>query len=214
MALDSQLFFEALLERSPPHILEHFRLVLVPLFFAFLLAFPLGVFLTRPRYQRYAGQALALLNAGQTVPPLAIIAVFLPFLGLGFFPAVFALTIYALLPIARNTIAGISSVPEEVKEAARGMGMTSWEVFTRVELLLSLPVIMAGLKTSAVLTVGTAVLASLVGGRGMGAVIFAGINFFRPELIVAGTLVIGLMAVILERLLSMVEWLVLPRHLR
>ncbi len=212
--MDSQLFLETLLQRSPPHILEHFRLVLVPLFFAVLLAFPLGVFLTRPRYRGFSGQVLAVLNAGQTVPPLAVIAVFLPFLGLGFRPAVIALTIYALLPIARNTIAGIASVPEDVKEAARGMGMTSWEVFTRVELLLGLPVIMAGLKTSAVLTVGTAVLASLVGGRGMGAVIFAGINFFRFELILAGTLIIGLMAVLLERTLSLLEWLILPRHMR
>ncbi len=212
--MDSRLFLEALLQRSPPHILEHARLVLFPLLLAVLLAFPLGVMLTRPRYRHYSGRVLAVLNAGQTVPPLAVIAVFLPFLGLGFRPAVTALTIYALLPIARNTIAGISSVPEELKEAARGMGMTSWEVFARVELLLGLPVIMVGLKTSAVLTVGTAVLAALVGGRGMGAVIFAGINFFRPELILAGTLVIGLMAILLERMLTLLEYLILPRHMR
>ncbi len=212
--MDSQLFLDTLLQRSPPHILEHARLVLVPLGLAVLLAFPIGVFLTRPQYRRYAGRVMAVLNAGQTVPPLAVIAVFLPFLGLGFRPAVIALTIYALLPIARNTIAGISSVSEDVKEAARGMGMTPWEVFTQVELLLGLPVIMVGIKTSAVLTVGTAVLAALVGGRGMGAVIFAGINFFRPELILAGTLIIGLMAIILERLLTLAEWFILPRHLR
>jgi len=157
---------------------------------------------------------MAVLGAGQTIPPLAVIAIFFPFLGLGYGPAVLALTIYALLPIARNTITAISGVPEDIKEAARGMGMTPWQVLKSVELPLSVPGIMTGVKTSAVLTVSTAVLAALVGGKGMGAIIFAGINFFRPELILAGTIYIGTMAIIMERFITMMEWMITPAHLR
>lgn len=214
MTFEMDRFIEALLHRSPPHLLEHLQLVLIPLSIAFLIAFPVSVLLTRPRFRRYTGRVMGIFNAGQTVPPLAVIAVFFPFLGLGYRPALFALTIYALLPIARNTLAGIYNVPAEVKEAARGMGMSGWEVFAQVEIPLSLPVIMAGVKTSAVLTAGTAALAAMVGGKGMGAVIFAGINFFRPELILAGTLLIGLVAVILDRLLTLIESLLTPSYMK
>jgi len=214
MSFDFTAFAEALLYRSPPHMLEHMGLVLLPLGLAVSFSFPTGVLLTRPRWRPYAGRVLGLLNAGQTIPPLAVICIFLPIWGLGFRPAVIALTIYALLPIARNTIAGISNVPAEIKEAARGMGMTGRDVLIQVELPLALPVIMTGVKTSAVLTVGTATLAALVGARGMGAVIFAGINFRRVELILAGTLVIGLMAILLDRLLSLLEYLLTSRSFR
>ena len=212
--MDKELFLETLLYRSPPHLIEHLRLVLFPLSFAVIIAFPLGILLTRPGWRRLANWVLSFLNAGQTIPPLAVIAVFLPFLGLGFRPAVIALTLYMLLPIARNTIAGILSVPEEVKEAARGMGMTSMQILMKVELPLSFPVVMAGIKTSTVLVVGTAVLASLVGGKGMGAIIFGGINFRQVELILAGTILIGLMAIVLERLLSFIELFFTPPHLK
>jgi len=211
---DLEIFMHTLLHRSPPYLLEHVQLVLIPLSAAILISLPAGIILTRPGYFRFSGKVMAFFNAGQTIPPLAIIAIFFPLLGLGYGPAILALTIYALLPIARNTIAAISSVPAEVKDAARGMGMTQWEVLLKVELPLSVPTIMSGIRTSAVLTVSTAVLAALVGGKGMGAVIFAGINFFRPELILAGTILIGIMALILERLISLGEWLMTPKHLK
>lgn len=207
-------FLEALLERSGPHFWEHLRLVLLALGCGLAIAFPLGVLFTREGFQHWGGKTLAFFNAGQAIPPLAVIAIFLPFWGLGFRPAVTALVIYSMLPIARNTIAGLRNVPPEVKNAARGMGMTSREIFWQVELPLSVPVIMTGVKTSAVLTVGTATLAALVGGGGMGRVIFAGIDMFWPEYIIAGTLVVGMIAVVLERLLSLLEMLLVPPHLR
>jgi osmoprotectant transport system permease protein len=212
--MEFELFVEAIFDRSPPYILEHIRLVMYPLLLAVSIAFPIGIILTRPRYRRYTSRVMAVLNAGQTIPPLAVICIFLPFWGLGVRPAIIALTIYALLPIARNTIAGIYGVPDEVKDAARGMGMTAREIFFQVELPLSFPVVMTGIKTSAVLTVGTATLAALVGGSGMGAVIFAGINFFKLEIILAGTLIIALMAIVLERFLTLIEYFLSPRHLR
>ncbi len=207
-------FINALLHRTPPHLIEHIHLVFLAMFFAILVSFPAAVIITREKYLPYTDRVLSIFNVGQTVPPLAVISIFLPFLGVGTGPAVFALTIYALLPIARNTVAGLASVPTETKEAALGMGMQPKEVFLQVELPLCLPVILAGVKTSAVLTIGTATLAALVGAGGLGAVIFAGINFFRAELILAGTVALGAMALAMDRLITLVEVLVLPPHLR
>ncbi len=214
MNFELHVFMNALQHRAPGYLPEHLQLVAIPMAIAMAIALPAGIILTRPGYCHHAGKVMAIFNAGQTIPPLAVIAIFFPFLGLGYGPAILALTIYALLPIARNTIAALLSVPEDVKEAARGMGMTPVEVLRHVELPLSVPAIMTGIKTSAVLTVSTAVLAALVGGKGMGAIIFAGINFFRPELVLAGTLYIGLMAILLERFISMVEWFLAPPHLK
>ncbi|MFO8112457.1 MAG: ABC transporter permease [Desulfosalsimonadaceae bacterium] len=214
MNFNIDIFMDALLHRAPGYLPQHLQLVIIPMAIAILISLPAGILVTRPGYRRHAERVMAVFNTGQTIPPLAVIAIFFPFLGLGYGPAILALTIYALLPIARNTIAAISSVPEDVKEAARGMGMTPGEVLFHVELPLSVPAIMAGIKTSAVLTVSTAVLAALVGGKGMGAVIFAGINFFRPELILAGTIYIGMMAVILERLISLAEYMLVPTHIK
>lgn len=214
MNFELDIFMNVLKHRAPGYLPEHLQLVVIPMAIAMAIALPAGIILTRPGCCHHAGKVMAIFNAGQTIPPLAVIAIFFPFLGLGYGPAILALTIYALLPIARNTIAALSSVPEDVKEAARGMGMTPMEVLRHVELPLSVPAIMTGIKTSAVLTVSTAVLAALVGGKGMGAIIFAGINFFRPELVLAGTLYIGLMAILLERFISMVEWFLAPPHLK
>ncbi len=214
MDFEMERFISALIDRSPPHALVHLQLVLIPVIIAFLIAFPVAVLLTRRRFVKYTDRVMTFFNMGQTIPPLAIIAVFFPFLGLGREPALFALTIYALLPIARNTLAGLKGVPQEVKEAARGVGMSEWEMLMRVEIPLSMPVVMAGVKISVVLTSGTAALGALVGGGGMGAVIFAGIDFFRPELIVAGTLVIGAIAIILDRIITLIDYMLTPPHMK
>ncbi len=214
MDFEMERFISALIDRSPPHALVHMQLVLIPVVVAFLIAFPVAVLLTRRRFMKYTDRVMTIFNMGQTIPPLAIIAIFFPFLGLGREPALFALTIYALLPIARNTLAGLKGVPQDVKEAARGVGMSEWEMLMRVEIPLSMPVVMAGVKISVVLTSGTAALGALVGGGGMGAVIFAGIDFFRAELIVAGTLVIGAIAIILDRILTLIDYMLTPPHMK
>ncbi len=214
MDFEMERFISALIDRSPPHALVHLQLVLIPVAIAFLIAFPVAVLLTRKRFMKYTDRVMTFFNMGQTIPPLAIIAVFFPFLGLGREPALFALTIYALLPIARNTLAGLKGVPQEVKEAARGVGMSEWEMLMKVEIPLSMPVVMAGVKISVVLTSGAAALGALVGGGGMGAVIFAGIDFFRAELIVAGTLIIGAIAIVLDRILTLIDNMLTPPHMK
>ncbi len=214
MDFETDRFISTLVDRAPPHALEHLQLVLIPLVIAFVVAFPVAILLTRRRFIRSTERVMAVFNAGQTIPPLAVIAIFFPFLGLGREPALLALTIYALLPIARNTLVGLKGVPREVIEAARGMGMTDWEILIRVELPLSVPVIMAGVRISAILIAATAALASLVGGGGMGTIIFAGIDFFRVELVLAGTLFIVFIAILLDRVLTVVENILTTVHLK
>ena len=195
----------ALFDRAPQHINEHLVLVSIVLAVAISIALPIGILLTREKYKKLSGPVMTVLNAGQTIPPLAVIAMFLPVWGLGFKSALYALVIYGLLPIARNTIAGLAGVNPEVKEAARGMGMSGVKVFLQVELPLALPVILAGVRTSTVLTVSTATLAGLVGAGGLGRLIIAGLTMNYPEFILVGAGLGALMAIFFDRLMNVVE---------
>ena len=195
----------ALTERAPQHIVEHLIIVGSVLLIATAIALPLGVFLTRPRYKRYAPPIMAFLNAGQTIPPLAVIAIFMPILGLGFTSALYALILYGLLPIARNSIAGLAGVSPDIKEAARGMGMSASQVFFQVEFPLALPIILAGVRTSSVLTVSTATLAGLIGAGGLGRLIIAGLNMNWAEFILVGAGLGALMAILIDRLMNVLE---------
>ncbi len=134
-------------------------LVFVSLSLAILIALPVGILVTRPPFNRKIQQILSFLNTAQGIPSLAVIAIFLPIMGVGVRPAIFALTIYALLPIARNTVAAINALDQDVLEAAKGMGLSKIEVLFKVEIPLSMPIIVAGIQTAAILTVGTATIA-------------------------------------------------------
>ncbi len=195
----------ALFDRAPQHLIEHIILVCVVLVIAIAIAIPIGVFLTRPQYKKFSDPVMSVLNAGQTIPPLAVIAMFLPWLGLGFKSALYALVIYGLLPIARNTIAGLAGVNPDVKEAARGMGMNPAKVFFQVELPLALPVILAGVRTSTVLTVSTATLAGLIGAGGLGRLIMAGLTMNYPEFLLVGAGLGALLAILIDRLMNVFE---------
>lgn len=203
--MDYDRLIMALTERAPQHVVEHIIIVGLVLLIATSIALPIGIFLTRPQYRRYTNPILSVLNAGQTIPPLAVIAIFLPLLGLGFTSALYALVIYGLLPIARNSIAGLSGVSPDIKEAARGMGMSSRMVLFQVELPLALPIILAGVRTSSVLTVSTATLAGLIGAGGLGRLIIAGLNMNWSEFILVGAGLGALMAILIDRLMNVIE---------
>lgn len=182
---------------------RHLVLVLVSELVAIAVAVPMGVAATR--YERVKGPILSLGNVAQTIPPLAIIALSFPVLGLGYLPSVVALFIYALLPVLTNTIAGIESVDEGVIDAARGMGMTKNERLRRIELPLALPVIFAGIRTSTIINVGTAYLAFFIGGGGLGVWVISGINLFNMPQVVAGAVPGALLAISLDFILGRVE---------
>src|SRR5699024_9511038 len=133
-----------------------------------------GLVLTR--YQRIAEPIIGLSAIMQTIPSLAVLAFLIPFFGIGTTPAIIALTVYGLLPILRNTYTGINEVEPALKEAATGMGMNSVKRLTKVELPIAMPVIMAGIRTSMVLIVGTTTIAALIGAGGLGELILLGID--------------------------------------
>lgn len=200
-----EILKEILFQDAPPLIMQHLFLVVVSLSIALMVAIPAGVLLTRPALKPHADKIIAIFNTAQGVPSLAIIAIFLKFLGIGVVPSIVALSIYGLLPIAQNTIAGINSIDPGILEAARGIGMPKSKVLMKVELPLALPIIMAGVQTSAVLIVGTAAIAQLIGAGGLGRLIFTGISQFRPELTLIGAALAAAMAILFDRSLALLN---------
>lgn len=182
---------------------EHLTLVLVSVALAIVVAVPLGIVATRNA--RAKRMVLGVGNVAQTVPTLAIIALVFPLLGLGFFPSLVGLFTYALLPILTNTVAGLEDVDESTVEAARGMGMTQNQILRNIKLPLALPVIFAGIRTSAVLNVGTAYLAFFIGGGGLGVWVITGISLFDTPQLLAGAIPGALLAIGLDSLFALIE---------
>lgn len=193
-------------------IWEHFYISLFAVILGVLVAVPLGVILTR--LPRVAKMIMGLVNLFQTIPSFAILALMIPLLGVGKIPAIVALWIYSLMPILRNTFTGIQGVSNELKEAGQGMGMTQWERIVLVEIPLAIPVIMAGIRLSAVFVIGWATLASYIGAGGLGDYIFSGMNLYRADLILGGAIPVTIMALITDLLLSKVETWVTPKGMR
>lgn len=151
-----------------------------------------------------------LANVGQAVPGIGVLALLYVWLGLGQEPTIIALVAYGALPVLRNTVAGIQGVDPAAVEAARGMGMTSWQGMYRVQLPLASPLIFAGLRTSLVLIIGTATLGSFIGGGGLGVVIASGINISN-RIIFVGAVMVATLALLADWALSLAERMTVPR---
>lgn len=173
---------------------EHLSMSALSTLLATVVAIPAGVAATRPALRRLGPPVLFLANLGQTVPTVAVLALMFTVTGLGFRTAVLALWAYSLLPVLRNTLAGLLGVDPAVVEAARGMGMSPAQMLLRVELPLAWPVLVAGVRTAAVVNVGTAALATFVGAGGLGAVIEVGIANQRDRVLVVGAGLTALLA--------------------
>ena len=188
------------------HSGEHLILVIISLAIAISIGLPVGIFITRQ--PKLAAPILGLANAIQTIPSLAIFGflISVPFLGgIGKTPAIFALTLYALLPIIRNTYIGINSINPAIKEAGIGMGMTDQQLLLQVEIPLALPVILAGVRVATVISVGIATIAAAVGGGGLGVFIFRGISTVNNELILAGAVPAAVIALSADFGLELLE---------
>ncbi len=207
-------FRVALFEEAPQALLEHSLIVVITITIAILISVPLGVILTRPKFKGFGLVTLNLLNVLQAIPGLAIIALALPILGLGIKPAVLALLFQSLLPIVRNTIAGLMGVSPDVKEAARGMGMSQQRLLLEVEIPLAMPIILSGIRTATVYVVSIGTLAALIGAGGLGNLIMGGLALFRPEYLLVGAGLGALMAILLERSLSYLEFRITPPGMR
>jgi len=192
-------------------IVEHVKLTFVAAVAVVMIAIPLGVALTRGRMRSAAPLVVGIANGGQAAPAVGLVVLLALWLDFGFWTAVLALTLYGILPVLRNTITGLQGVDRTLVEAGRGMGMSAASVLLRIELPLAVPVIMAGVRTALVLLVGTASLATFVGAGGLGEMITTGISLFRFSLMVAGALLIALLALLIEWLGRLLELLTRPK---
>jgi osmoprotectant transport system permease protein len=201
-----------------PYILslvwQHFHLVSISMVLATALGLSIGIILTRERFRKFTGVCMYMVSLGQTIPSLAVIALAMSFLGIGATPAIFALTIYSILPIARNTLAGIMAVPPSLMNAARGMGLPPRRILWEVELPNAMKVIITGFRVALIINIGTAALASLIGAGGLGDLIFSGISLMEPDKLLAGAIPVTLMALFADFLCDLGGLLLIPRGLR
>jgi osmoprotectant transport system permease protein len=186
-------------------LFEHLQISFIALLVAVIIAIPLAIYLTRK--QKATEWVIGAAAVLQTIPSLALLGLLIPIVGIGKVPAIIALVIYALLPILRNTYTGIQEVDSSLKEAARAMGMNSFQRLWKVEIPLALPVIMAGIRTAMVLIliVGTATLAALIGAGGLGKLILLGIDRNDHALIIVGAVPAALLAIVFDALLREIE---------
>ena len=194
--------------------IRHLQIVGVAEVLAIIVGIPIGLLSTRRAFRFISPILIGTANVGQTIPTLAFIGIAGAVLGMGYKAAVIALFVYALLPIIRNTYAGFRSVDPAVKEAARGMGMSIWKVTVKVELRLAMPVILAGIRTSTVINIGTAAVAGMIGAGGLGELIVTGIAVRVMQLIFQGAAPTAALAIILDALIGAIESWITPRGLK
>lgn len=214
MSIFSQ-YISFMLERQD-QILElttqHIYLTFVAVFFAVLVAVPLGITITR--FEKTAGIVVGIANAVQALPSLALLGFLIPILGIGSKPSIVMIFLYSLLPIIKNTYTGLTNVDRAILEAGRGMGMTNWQLMKMVQLPLALPVIMAGIRISAVTAVGLTTIAALIGAGGLGQLIYRGISMVNNRMIIAGAVPAMVLTLVIDFLLNILEKLVTPKGIR
>lgn len=174
-----------------------------------IVAVPLSVILMR--FPRTAKVVIALASMLQTIPALALLAMMIPFFGVGRVPAIVALFLYSLMPILRNTYVGLMDVNADTVDSARGLGMTEMQLILKVDIPLAMPVIMAGIRLSAIYVIAWATLASYIGAGGLGDFIFNGLSLYQPDLIFGGTIPVIILALLTDYLLGKLEKKITPK---
>lgn len=192
---------------------QHLRMIFFAMPPAILLGVGLGVLVFRSR--RRATIAIGIAAVIMTVPSIALFGAMIPFLapfgaGVGMVPAVIALILYSQLPIIRNTYVGLREIPPSVIRAARGMGLSDWNILRQVQFPLALPVILSGIRTAVVLGVGVAAVAAYIGSGGLGRWIFGGIRRTYPDMMLAGALAVSILAIFLDAILAKIQKALTP----
>jgi osmoprotectant transport system permease protein len=195
-----------------PQLQRHLLLSVVALVVSIGIGLPLGAWLTRA--ERWAFAVTSVANLGRTIPSLALLALVYPFVGTGFLPAVIALVALGVPPVLLATYTGIREVDEDVRDAAAGMGLTSLQRLVQAELPVAAPVVLSGIRTAAVQVVASATLAALIGGGGLGELIMAGLTNLRYDLLLAGAVLVALLAAATEVGFSLLEQRGLPLGIR
>ena len=174
-----------------------------------IVAVPLSVILMK--FPRTAKVVIALASMLQTIPALALLAMMIPFFGVGRVPAIVALFLYSLMPILRNTYVGLMDVNADTVDSARGLGMTEMQLILKVDIPLAMPVIMAGIRLSAIYVIAWATLASYIGAGGLGDFIFNGLSLYQPDIIFGGTIPVIILALLTDYLLGKLEKKITPK---
>ncbi|GER92021.1 choline ABC transporter permease [Dictyobacter vulcani] len=190
----------------------HLYMTGVALLLGMAIALPLGILLSR--FPRFSVPVITTVSVFQTIPSLVFFALVIPYFGIGTQPAIAVLVLYSLLPILRNTYIGLRSVDAALIDAARGQGMTSWQILTMVELPLAAPIIVTGIRLSATYLVSWATLAALIGAGGLGTLIFAGISSYDTNMLLAGAIPAAVLALLIGLIFGFVRRLVTPRGLK
>ena len=190
-------------------LVEHIRLTGSALSIAILIGVPMGIIIS---YIKPLNKpTMAMVNLVQAIPSLAMLGFLVPILGIGARPAIFMVIVYSLLPIVKNTFAGLSNQNAEMLEAAKGIGMTQFQILFKIKLPLALPIIMAGIRISAVLSIGLVTIAAFIGAGGLGFIIHSGIQMANTNMVLAGAIPACLLALFVDFVASLVERLVTPK---
>lgn len=201
-------YLDFLKERYPDIVsaaIEHIWISAVSVALGAAVAIPAGIVLANSTNRTVKSAVFGLANLFQTIPSLALLALLIPLMGVGMKPAIFALFLYALLPLLRNTYAGFESADKNVLEAATGMGYSPLQRIFRIQLPIALPYILSGLRVTAVYIISWTTLAAMIGGGGLGELIFSGLGVNKEELIFSGALAAILLALLTDFLLGRVE---------
>ncbi|MGW3718125.1 ABC transporter permease [Streptomyces sp. NPDC005133] len=192
---------------------QHAELTAISTFWVLIIAIPLGIALTRRRFRKGAPLVTVVANIGQATPAIGLLALLVIWLGIGPRTAIIGMVIYAVLPVLSNTVAGLKAIEPNLVEASRGIGMSAMGTLTKVELPLAVPLILAGVRTALVLNVGTATLATFGGGGGLGDLITSGIQTQRMPVLVLGSVLTVVLALLVDWMASLVEVALTPRGL-
>lgn len=195
------------------YTLDHLKITVISAVIVLIIAIPLGILLTRPAFRKAAPAVRAVANFGQAAPAIGVVVLLAFWLGFGPNTAIVSLVIYAILPVLSNTIVGLQQVDERLVEAGRGIGMSQSAVLFKVELPLAVPVMLSGIRTALVLLVGTATLATFINGGGLGILITTGVNLNLNAVLIAGSILVALLALTIDWLGRVVEQLARPKGL-
>ena len=212
LSMDTQPYNDSFLTRLIHNTLQHLFLVAVSLSAAILISIPLGIWAFKK--EKVGKVILGIVGIIQTIPSLALLVFMIPLLGIGSAPAIVALFLYSLLPIVRNTYTGLHDIPLHIRESAEALGLSSWARLRLVELPMASRSILAGIRTSAVINVGTATLGALIGAGGYGQPILTGIRLDNIQLILEGAIPAAVLALLVQGLFDLLELMLVPKGLR
>jgi osmoprotectant transport system permease protein len=194
--------------------LQHLYIVLIALVFAFIIGIFLGIYVSREGREKFGKIVVSIMGVTESIPSIAVIALIFIYTGIGAKTAIISLAIYSVVPILFNTASALLSVPEDIKIAAKGMGMSNIDILYKVELPLSVHSIFSGVRTATTISIATATVATVIGAGGLGELILIGLRSFEPVMILVGGILVSVFAILSDLLLAYTENKIMPGNLK